>query len=266
MLPNLNQVKYFLRHFLSASRKGHGIHSPFAWQLCEEVFYNPNPYYDFEELNDLRHQLLRTGSAEMITVEDLGAGSRRFRKASRSISQIVKNGISSRKQSEILYRLCYFLKCGTIIEMGTSIGLNTIYLSRSNKSAKVYTLEGSGSLISFAQKLVASNGGDNVEFIAGRFSETLPALLEKLKSFDLLYIDGDHRFQSTLDYFYLAINYANNDSVIILDDIYWSNGMTRAWNEIKKHPRVRLSIDTFYFGMVFLRDEIKEPLHLRLWK
>lgn len=264
---NLNQVKYFALHFILASRKGHGIHSPFAYQLCEEVFYNDHAFYDFVRLGALRLRLLRSDDlpGSTLEIEDHGAGSRTLKGSVRKISDIVAKGTSTQKQSELLYRLCNFLNCKTTIELGTSVGLNTLYLALSNKAGSVYTVEGSGALVDFAINLAEKNKITNIEFIHSKFKDALPALLQKTKPFDLLYIDGDHRYESTVEYFNLAVAHIHNNSVIILDDIYWSPGMTKAWQQVKKHPSVTISIDCFYFGLLFFRQEVKEPVSLRLW-
>ena len=45
----------------------------------------------------------------------------------------------------------------------------------------------------------------------------------------------------------------------------FDNGDLLAWEEIKKHPSVTLSIDAFYFGLVFFREEVKEKVDLRFY-
>ena len=57
----------------------------------------------------------------------------------------------------------------------------------------------------------------------------------------------------------------HNDSIFIFDDINWSKGMQEAWNKIKAHPQVSVSIDTFFWGMVFFRKEqVKEHFKIRV--
>jgi hypothetical protein len=57
-----------------------------------------------------------------------------------------------------------------------------------------------------------------------------------------------------------------------VDDIYWSEGMTKAWQAIKKHPDVTLSIDIFDIGIVFFRKELSKqdikfiPYKYKPWK
>jgi len=57
----------------------------------------------------------------------------------------------------------------------------------------------------------------------------------------------------------------HNNSIFIFDDIYWSQEMQKAWKEIQQHPEVRVTIDTFYWGLVFFRKEqAKEHFKIRV--
>ena len=263
MTISFHQIKHFIIHWAKARRGGHGVHSPFAYQLCEEVFYNINHFYNFEELKKIRAALL-TNTTE-ITVEDFGAGSKTFTSNKRKINELAQKGVSTSLQSETFYKLINFLNSNTCIELGTSIGLNTLYLAMANKNGRVFTIEGSKSLTALASALAKESETENIEFINAKFDDALPSLLQKINSLDLLYVDGNHTYEATLRYFNLALAKKNNSSVFIFDDIYWSPGMTKAWNEIKQHPAVTLSIDTFYFGMLFFKEEIKEKVDLKFY-
>lgn len=258
----MHQLTHFIKHYLSATRKGHNVHSPWAFTLCEEVFYNNSSFYDFEQFKKIRKDLLKDETE--LSVEDFGAGSKTFKGNKRKVKDIAAMGISTARQSELLYKLVNFLNARTVIELGTSLGLNTLYLSKANRNAKIYTIEGSSALHDFAEKLALENEISNSKFIRGKFDEELPKLLSEVNTVDLLYIDGNHTYEATLKYFHMALAKSINDSVFVFDDIYWSAGMTKAWEEIKNDPKVTLSIDAFYFGLVFFKQEIKEKVHIKI--
>jgi predicted O-methyltransferase YrrM len=262
MPHKFHQIKHYLLHRLKASKGGHGVHSPFVYHLCEEVFYNTNPFYDFSKLNAIRADLLKNETT--IDVLDLGAGSQHLSSDRRSVKEIAKHGISSAKQSELLFRLVNVLGHATIIELGTSLGLNTLYLRAAAQQARIFSLEGNPELKQFAFDLAEQTGFKDIHFLEGNFDELLPNLLEQEGHFDLLYVDGNHQYEATLRYFNLALKYKHQHSVIVFDDIYWSPEMTRAWQDIQKHPSVKLSLDLFHLGIVFFREEIKEKQNLRL--
>jgi predicted O-methyltransferase YrrM len=77
-------------------------------------------------------------------------------------------------------------------------------------------------------------------------------------------MDGHHAKEPTLDYFELCLQHSHNDTVLVLDDIHWSQGMEAAWSAIKAHPRVTVTIDLYSLGLVFLRSEqAREHFRLR---
>jgi len=259
---NQHQIRSYIKHFFTATRKGHNVHSPFVYTLCEEVFYNTANFYDFEELQKVRSTLLNDETE--LLIEDFGAGSHTFNGNKRKVKHIAGRGISTKQQSELLYRLVNFLNPKTVIELGTSLGLNTLYLSKASKSAKVFTIEGSSSLNSFGESLGARYEAGNCHYIKGKFDEEFHHLLGNVSTVDVLYIDGNHIYEATLNYFNMALAKATSNSVFIFDDIYWSSGMTRAWDEIKKDPKVTLTVDAFYFGFVFFRPEVLEKVHVKI--
>jgi predicted O-methyltransferase YrrM len=263
MIINFHQIRHFILHFFLAKRKGHGVHSPFVYRLCEEVFYNNSDFYCFSELRSLRKQLLM--NEQVLLVEDYGAGSMTFRSNERKIKDIVARGTSSMAQSEMLYRLVNLLGCRVCIELGTSAGLNTLYLAAANKKGQIITIEGSRSLSQFASSLAQRKGFRNITYINALFDVSLPDTLAKTAPPDLVYVDGNHTYSATMRYFRLLLEKKHKDTVLVFDDIYWSAGMTMAWKEICEHPEVTLCIDTFYSGIVFFKKEFREKTQLRLY-
>lgn len=227
-----------------------------------QLVKNPNPFGDFEELKKLRKQL--SVNSEMIAVTDFGAGSKKLNSTHRNIKQIVTHGIAPQKQAEFLYRLMNFLNPKTVVELGTSVGLTSLYLAKAAPKATVYTLEGCENLTAFSSQLFKTNHVKNITSITGNFNDTLPKLLDLLTTVDVLYIDGNHAYDPTMRYFELALQKKNDYSVFIFDDITWSEGMQQAWREICAHPEVTLSLDFFFFGVIFFRKEHKHKEHFSL--
>src|SRR5690606_30753422 len=75
------------------------------------------------------------------------------------------------------------------------------------------------------------------------------------EKYDLMFIDGDHNGERTVSYFESLLKNIHNNSIVILDDIYWSKDMTEAWQKIIKDEKVTVSIDTFQWGIIFFRKE-----------
>lgn len=253
----LNYINYKITSFTE-----HDVHSPFVYNFYMELIKNKYPYDDFSILNDERQSLLKNEIELEIT--DFGAGSKKIKSNTRKVKDIAKYGIAQKKQAEFLYRLVNKFSPKTIIELGTSIGLTTMYLSLPNKQSNIYTLEGCPEIFNFSKQLFEKNKLTNITQIKGNFNDEFPKLLNKIDNIDLLYVDGNHSYEATLAYFEQALVKKSANSIFIFDDINWSEGMQKAWHEIKSNPEVKLSLDFFHFGIVFFRTEQIEKEHFVL--
>lgn len=260
-MSKLSLLKKYIR-YKTRSFTDHDLHSPFVFNLYTELIRNKHRHYDFDTLDKVRHDLLN--NRQVIEVTDFGAGSRVFKGSRRQVKEIAKHGISQRKYAEFIYRFANKFKPAKIVELGTSLGLGTLYLAKACPQSEVYTIEGSANLADFAKQLFEQQGQKNIEVLTGNFDDELPRLLHKLDSVDLLYVDGNHAYGPTLNYFEQALQKKHSGSIFIFDDIHWSEGMERAWNEIRQHPEVTLSLDLFYIGVVFFRKEQKQKEHFVL--
>ena len=250
-----SQVSKYISHKIKAVSK-HKVHSPFVFDLIVDVFENDNSYYAFPAVELIRKKLLLT--KRTLAVEDMGAGSRVFKSNERRIKDIVKHSAQKPKYAQLLFKLVNYYQPNTILELGTSLGLTTAYLAKARKKAKVYTFEGSPEIGEVAKNTFKSLLIKNAELVQGNFSETLPETLPKIAVLDFAFFDGNHQKKPTLEYFNQCLEKANEQSIFVFDDIHWSDEMTEAWEEIKKHPEVTLTIDIFQFGIVFFRKGIEK--------
>ena len=245
----LLQITSYLK-FLRRSTNAHGVHSPFVYDLVRQCFYDKSPKDWYKLFENYRGALLRNKST--IEFEDLGAGSKNLQHKQRKISKIASNAGITVKRAKLLGRLSAYFGCENILELGTSLGIATASLALANPKSKIITLEGCKNTAKVAKDSFNKFDLSNIELITGNFKETLPQALSN-KTYDLIFFDGNHQKEATLDYFNQSLEHIHNDSVFIFDDIYWSKGMQEAWQIIKAHPKVTLSIDTFRWGIVFFR-------------
>ena len=246
--------------FVLTAKAPSAMHSPFLFELLPHVFDSQKAYYAFSELEVVRHVLGQ--SDEIIKGKDIGAGSRKGQ--THTIGQFASKAISSPRQCEILFRLTEKLKPAVTIELGCALGISTSYLASAYHGGMVYAFEGNSQFIRTAQQTVESHGLDNVVFVEGEFDTTLQYKLESLPPVDLAFVDGNHKLEPTLRYFNLLCEHAADNAVFIIDDIRWSEDMFRAWNAIVADDRVRISIDAFSFGLVFLSDRFVDRGHFRI--
>ena len=261
----LQIIKSYLR-FLYQSKNEHGVHSPFVFNLVTKCFYDKKKYAEYSILKEYRNSLL--ANKNTIEVTDFGAGSRVFKSNTRAINQIAKNAGISRKRAELLFRITNYFQPHDILEIGTSLGLATSALSLGSRSigtkAKVTTLEGCPETINQCQLQLQKFNINNVECITTEFSNYLNTATGNCDC-QLIYFDGNHSKQATLEYFELLLPTITNETVWIFDDIHWSTDMEEAWKIIKSHPKVTVTIDTFQWGIVFFREEqLKEHFVIRI--
>ena len=118
------------------------------------------------------------------------------------------------------------------IELGTCLGISGAYHASAqmlNESGSLTTLEGAQSLASLAEKNLPQLGSDNTRVVSGRFQDNSDKVLTENKPIDYVFIDGHHDEQATIAYFEKFMPYLSKNSMLVFDDISWSDGMRHAW-------------------------------------
>ena len=199
-----------------------------------------------------------------------GVGGGYTRGGSASVRLIARRAASTMAQGRMLFRLANWAAPQTMLELGTSLGVGAMYLASGRRSARFLTLEGCPDFAKIARANLAALDLKNTEVVTGRFEETLAKALERLQPVDLVFFDGNHRPEPTLAYFEACLPFAHAHSVFVFDDAYWSPGMEQAWQRLKEHPRVTLTVDFFDLSLAFINPDFKEKQHFRVvparWK
>jgi predicted O-methyltransferase YrrM len=259
---NLRFAADYLLYRLKAKTR-HGVHSPFVYRLVDKVIYDFHAKKVYPEVESIRAELLNDD--RMITVTDLGAGSHLNNNRTKRVGDIAKNALKPPKLAQLLYRLVADLQPQNIIELGTCLGTTSIYLQKAAPNAKVYTLEGCPQTAGVAQQSFAKAGLNNITLITGNFDDTLPPVINGLEMVDFVFVDGNHQKDATLKYFEWCLPKVHDNTLLIFDDIYWSQGMKEAWAQIKAHPQVTVTVDLFFIGLVYLRKgQVKEDFKIRI--
>lgn len=252
----MNQYKFnkALSYLLNAKNE-YSLHSPFMFDLYNAVFKARNQA-EFKSIESLRKNLLKT--ATTIEVKDLGAGSTVFKSNHRPVSGITKHTSKKKKYARFLANLAHYNNSSSILELGTAMGISTSYLALKNPQASIHTIEGSESIADCASRNFKTLGLNNIHLHRGNFNDQLPGVINEMKKIDFAFIDGNHTYSATVDYFNQLLPYCNANTVMVFDDIYWSPEMTKAWEEIKLHDQVKASIDMFEFGIVFFNTNLSK--------
>ena len=259
---NIRFAKDYLLHRFKAKNR-HGVHSPFVYRLLDEVIYDFEDKKVYAEVEDIRKTLLIDN--KIITITDLGAGSHVNNNRQKKLSDIAANALKPPKLAQLLYRLAADLKPSNIVELGTCLGTTTLYLQKAAPTAKVFTLEGCPETAGVAKETFKKGGITDIEPTVGNFDDTLPGIINSLDKLDFVFVDGNHQKDATLKYFEWCLRKVHENTLLIFDDIYWSDGMKEAWAQIKVHQQVTVTIDLFWIGLVYFKPgQAKEDFLIKI--
>ena len=202
----------------------------------------------------------------------------------RRVCDIARRSLTKRKYAEMLFRLVNWLGGGkmdaalldaalmdngrsqselmdtsrgaekglTIVELGTSLGVTTAYLAAADSRNKVVTFEGCEAVATIAKENWKRLNISNIECVVGELGvDSLQLTVDSLRGIDVAFIDANHAYASTCEYFNVLADMTHEKSVIVVDDIHYSEEMERAWKEICGDERVTSTIDLYQMGLVF---------------
>ena len=135
-MPGLRFTLKYLYYWFTAQNK-HAVHSPFVFDLFTNIIKDTNPFYVYEEIEAIRSELLRSNRRIQVTDHGTGPADK-----NRKIAEIVRNSATSPKYASLLFRLVNHFKPSTILELGTSLGIGTLYMASVSKNSRIYTVEG----------------------------------------------------------------------------------------------------------------------------
>jgi predicted O-methyltransferase YrrM len=254
--------KYLRYYIRSSNSRGHGTHSPFVFHFIKNILNDRNKYPASKIIEAERRLLLKDRT--LLNVTDFGAGSGHTKTKNRKVSEIAKHALKSQKYATLLFRMATYFKPDTIIELGTSLGTTTAYLALARPSAKVMTFEGSDEIAAYAGTLFKKLGIFNISQINGNFDETIVPSLKQTGKADFIFIDGNHRYEPTINYLHKLLPVIHEYTVVVMDDIHWSEEMEKAWEYCRTQAAVTMSIDLFFVGILFFRKEFRVPQHFSI--
>lgn len=240
----------------------HGVHSPFVFDLFTQVIRSKGRYYAFDKIDMIRNHWLNQKTT--VKVLDLGAGSQKMANDTRNIADIARISSQTSKHGEIIFRVVNHLQPGKMLELGTCLGIGSLYLAMAKRNSQLVTIEGSPELVKLAKESFTKAKVRNIKTVTGNFDQKLPEVLADLEQVDLVFIDGNHQQAPTLQYIDMIKPFLSAEACVIMDDIHWSKGMESAWEQCVHDPDFQVSVDLFKIGMLFKKpDQAKEHFVLR---
>ena len=261
------QLRQFLRFYAAAVTK-YQLHSPYVFEMVMAVLEDSRWFYAFDDVEMLRQAALE--SDVLLNVTDYGTGAAAQKNAiaphtsTVPLRDIARRSASSFGQGQALFRLADWAKPNTVLELGTSLGFGTLYLALAAQQAKIISLEGCSECAAVARNHFGMLKADHVEVLDGPFETTLLTALKKLQSIDFVFLDGNHRSGPTLAYFDQCLPFAHSKTVFVFDDAHSTPDMVEAWQRIRQHPRVTLTVDFFDLSLAFINPDFREKQHWQI--
>lgn len=250
-------LKNTIQFYLSA-KTGRNIHKPFVENFISSVMDTSKSYRAFLPIEEQREAYIR--STESIEFVDYGAGNN---SGTKKLERIAHTSLSRKRQCRMLFQMINEYGSEHIIELGTSLGITTLYLAAANTKASVKTLEGNPDTVQLVRR-VFRRFPYNIEVVEGNFNDTFAATLANMERVDFVFIDGNHAYEPTIRYFNEVLPYCHEGTILVFDDIYWSEGMFQAWNDIKDHPSITVALDLHFMGVVFFKKEVAHKIDEKL--
>lgn len=245
----LHRYRAYVSYWLDAVDE-HSLHSPFLYELMTRVI-KAAPVHD-ERLEALRRELLRDRNE--IVVNDLGTGAK-LHPDKRRISAIARKSLSPPRYSSLYQRLIGHFRCRTIVELGTSLGINTLYLAQPDDT-QVYTFEGAPAIAAIAKTNFMRMGKTNITLREGDIDTTLTDFIKEGRAIDFAFMDANHTRDATTRYFTELLRALHEDSIVVLDDIHLTREMEEAWGDLRRHERVRATADLYRCGIAFFKPSL----------
>ena len=140
------------------------------------------------------------------------------------------------KKTKLLFRISHYFKPENVLGVGIPDEITTLALSLGNPKAKITTL-----------------------------SKNSPTETLETASYNLIYFGNNLSKTTILDYLEQVLPTITNETLWLFDAVHRSSDAEEVWETIKKHPQVRVTVDTFIFGLVFFRKEqAKEHFVIRV--
>lgn len=171
-------------------------------------------------------------------------------KSAQTVGAMAKRASVQPDKAALLFSAVKAWQPAKVLEMGTCCGVSGAYLLAALDGGRLLSLEMSPILADAASSFWSGLGLAG-EVRVGDFAETFEAALNPAPN--VAFVDGNHQEEPTLHYFDRLADVCESGSLLVFDDLAWSDGMQSAWSMIKADGRVAAFADLETIGMVVLR-------------
>jgi len=231
--------------------KGHGVHSPFVYNLITKVIREKGSFYRFKDIELLRKRLLYNN--EPIPYPYPG---REGKQQQTTIAKIVSREAIRPKTGALLFRLTNYFKSQCILHIGSSMGLSTLYLTSYAPGLRCVSLGTIPEFAPIAEWVYKEAARTTIDQHIGNLNELLPVILKEDAGFDFVFFNNRREQEDTLHLFTLCMQYIHTDCVFVIDGIRNNKRTLSHWKEICTKQEVTVSLDLYNLGIVFVNKKL----------
>lgn len=242
----------FIKYYLAAKTK-YQIHSPFVYELLSEVLEDDRHFYAFDDM-DTFYTWIGQFKKEI--------NWQNSKKAAKLIFKELKVNPSI---GQFFFRLANYYQYRNIVEIGN--GLNGLWLAQAVPNAQFLVIETATDWADVL-KNYCDNQSWNFEIQTAERWNPKINISVKMPQIDVLIFDGiatNNDIQATFEE---ILPYLTEDSLVIINNKNVLN--PTIWQQLRTHSRVRLSLDLFHLGLIYLKHDQAKSEHLqvidRSWK
>lgn len=205
------KLLYKVRH-----HKGHGVHSPFVFNLINNVIEEKRPYYSYQDLKDF-------------------------------LNQFPDKKLTLKKDNLLTFRLINYFSAKTILEVGTDDGVNTLCLTAPSSQIECIVVEKDEA----KQKTLKDLYTLYPRNITLKSTPTIPTD----QSFDCIYVNLDNSNFDETDISALT-NLCHDKSFIIVKGIRTNKKQNKLWKCLTANERRTAELDLFNIGILFFDKQL----------
>lgn len=231
-------------------RGGHGIHSPFVYNLVTKVIDEKCGYYRYSDIELVRKQLLQNTTP--VTYTDRRSLNKQ---RTSTVSKLTKREAVNQKQGKLLFRLTNYFKPTRILQVGSGMGLSTLYMTSYDKKVNCVVLEHEAAFTPVLE-WVYEKARTPVNLYTGSYKETLMPALKELKTVDFILFDIAPESGDIEYLFRECLKCAHEKTVFVCVGINRSRVMSCFWKEICANSDMTVTIDLYSLGIILLEKKL----------
>lgn len=231
-------------------RKGHGVHSPFVFNLITKVIDERATFYSEEDIELTRKKISHIDESVLLPSIH-GNGNETL-----TLYEALKKKAIKPKNGALLIRMANYFKPRNILQVGESCGFSTLYLAAFSSDVQVIVLEEHPGRASLCRTVFEKHKAKNIELHEGTYSQTLPATLQEMGKLDFIYLDFLNSLELNIYVIEQCLPYLHDESVLIVAGIKSSKEKKEFWKNLCFRPEVSVTVDVFEFGFAFFNKKL----------